>query len=173
MANPNRSNCVYCAPIRSTPRAVWENCLNFRGGACPVIGLNKNNVIAPAASQQSRAMRNSLIVKLPAAGNNRWRTVNWRKFQLQKQTKEYQTRIVTNSSNNPSGLVIRHGYVVNPQVGQQSVNVLSNCPGATNLTWDQIARMSEAEVSANLGSDIPITCETLGVEQIVEFPRTG
>jgi len=175
------SNCNCCGNTRRHRRAVWEQCLNFRRPSCPVITMNNNNVLAPQAAQHSKRMVNSKIIR---HGKNtstaRWRKVNWRKFQIQQETAQFQKKIVAKSSNNVTGRVFRNARVINvaptPEnrcgrysniPGESNIpeTVISCCPKneASDLTWEQIAAMpfssnTTESVDTYLGEE-PISCK--------------
>ena len=106
------NDCYYCGTIRRHPKPNWHGCLKFKKPSCPQINTPSHNVLAPSNAQHSKVMRNVQQLKVAAPGRGRWKKVNWRRFKLQQQTKEYQTRVITNSTNNKSKLVIRNGTVI-------------------------------------------------------------
>ena len=105
--NPTIKNndCYCCGTIRRHPKPNWHGCLNFKKPSCPKMNTPSHNVLAPSNAQHSKVMRDVQQLKVAAPGRGRWKKVNWRRFKLQQQTKEYQTRVITNSTNNNSNLV--------------------------------------------------------------------
>ena len=180
------SNCNCCGQTRRHRRAVWENCLNFRRPSCPVMTINHDNVLAPQAAQHSRRIVNSKIIR---HGKNtstaRWRKVNWRRFQLQQETAQFQKKVVASTNNNITGRVFRNARVINiaptsenkcgtysNEAGKANIpdTVISCCPknNATNLTWEQIATMplssnTSPSVETYLGKE-SISCKYYPVD---------
>ena len=155
MLNFNKTDCYCCGKIRRHPKAKWAGCLKFDKPSCPDMNVPSNNVLAPSHAHYSKKIRNSKKLN-----GGRWKKVNWRKFRLQQQTKQYQTRVITTSTNNPSKLVVRNGKIMNPLAAatRSAPIITSNCPNPLNLTWDKIAALTQDELSKYVG-EIPITCK--------------
>ena len=154
--NPSIMNndCYCCGTIRRHPKPNWHGCLNFKKPSCPKMNVPSHNVLAPSNAQHSKRMRN--VQQLKSASRNRWKKVNWRRFQLQRQTKEYQTRVITNSTNNEYKIVIRNGYVkqTNPPTNPldtKSLQIEPNCKNTLDITPGDIANMSREEVDSYFG----------------------
>jgi hypothetical protein len=105
-----------CCAVSSTRRqnmgrlwtqAKWIHTLRNCGTCPPKVFLSKNTVISSAPTTTSKKMQQAQLAKTTGRG---WRKVNWRKFQLERQTKDY----------------IKKG------------NLLSSCPPGTTLTAEQI-----------------------------------
>ena len=79
MAN---KDCNCCGTFRKHPKANWVGCLNFNPPSCPVVKIPKG-VLAPSNAHHSKIMRNSR--QLNAFSGNRWKSVNWKNFQSQRQ----------------------------------------------------------------------------------------
>lgn len=176
----SRSNCNCCGMSRVHPIARWERCLQFNSPSCPVYMLSKNNVLAPLPAQHSAKIRNSKLIKYGANNSTgRWRKVNWRRFKLEQQTNEYQTRIITNSSNNPTERVVRNGRIINikptlenpcgeftPDDTKANIpaKLVSNCcqTSLSNKTWGEIAQMTPEQM-AEYSGPIQISC--------LEYPK--
>jgi hypothetical protein len=104
-----KTDCYRGGQIRRHPKPRWHGCLNFKKPSCPRMNTPSHNVLAPSNAQHSKVMRNVQYLKVAAPGRGRWRKVCWKRFKLQQRTAEYQTRIITNSTNNKYNLVIRNG----------------------------------------------------------------
>jgi len=103
-----------------------------------------HNVLAPSNAQHSKVMRNVQYLKVAAPGRGRWRKVSWKQFKLRQRTAEYQTRVITNSTNNASNLVIRNGKITNHVINPKSVeelNIKPNCKN--NLQLSQLSQLSQ------------------------------
>jgi len=166
-----QNDCNCCGKTRRHRKPRWAGCLGFNIPACPKIITPSNNVIAPSPSHQSKRMTNAKIIKYAANNSTgRWRRVNWKRFQLQQQTSEYQTRIMAPSTNNNSGFVIRNGKVINvpssqenpcgyftvdPSKKEMEDTIVSNCCKTpnTSLTWGDIKVMTPAMINSRLGID--------------------
>jgi hypothetical protein len=96
-----------------------------------------HNVLAPSNAQHSKVMRNVQYLKVTAPGRGRWRKVSWKQFKLRQRTAEYQRRVITNSTNNASNLVIRNGkittHVINPK-SVEELNIKPNCKNNLQLS---------------------------------------
>tara|TARA_B100000795_G_scaffold270070_1_gene262482 strand:+ start:8435 stop:8899 length:465 start_codon:yes stop_codon:yes gene_type:complete len=150
MLNFNNTDCYCCGKIRSHRRAKWTGCLKFDKPVCPTPNIPTHNVLAQSNAQHSRKMRN--VRKLNSGG--RWRKVNWRRFQLQSQTKQYHNKII---SNNQSKIAIRCGTVLNPIAVSKGDPIKTNCSDSIDLTWDKISKLSQDVLSKYIGKN-PITC---------------
>ena len=132
-----KSDCYCCGQIRRHPKPRWHNCLNFKKPSCPKMNTPSHNVLAPSNAQHSKVMRNVQYLKVAAPGRGRWRKVSWKQFKLRQRTAEYQTRVITNSSNNASNLVIRNGkittHVINPK-SVEELNIKPNCKNNLQLS---------------------------------------
>ena len=137
-----RSDCYYCGPIRKHPKPSWHGCLNFKNPSCPQVNTPSHNVLAPSNAQHSKVMRDVQLLKVTAPG---------RRFKLQQQTKEYQTRIITNSTNNKANLVIRNGTVTNQNPIQDNLQIKPNCPNSSNMTWSEISALTKEQVDSYYG----------------------
>ena len=160
--NPTIKNndCYCCGTIRRHPKPNWHGCLNFKKPSCPKMNTPSHNVLAPSNAQHSKVMRDVQQLKVAAPGRGRWKKVNWRRFKLQQQTKEYQTRVITNSTNNNSNLVIRNGTVItkDPIQNQNNLEIKPNCPNALNLTWNEISQMTKQQIDSYYGG-APVGCK--------------
>lgn len=150
-------DCYCCGKIRNNPRARWSQCLKFNKPSCPPMNVPSNNVLAPSNAQQSKIMRNAQYLKVNS-NNVRWRKVNWRRFKIQQQTKQYQTRVITNSTNNPSKVVVRNGKIPVPTYNLKQEDIVPNCRNALDLKWTDIISMDEQQLKEFDGG-IPITCD--------------
>ena len=132
-----RSDCYCCGQIRRHPKPRWHNCLNFKKPSCPKMNTPSHNVLAPSNAQHSKVMRNVQYLKVAAPGRGRWRKVSWKQFKLRQRTAEYQRRVITNSTNNASNLVIRNGkittHVINPK-SVEELNIKPNCKNNLQLS---------------------------------------
>ena len=132
-----KSDCYCCGQIRRHPKPRWHNCLNFKKPSCPKMNTPSHNVLAPSNAQHSKVMRNVQYLKVAAPGRGRWRKVSWKQFKLRQRTAEYQTRVITNSTNNASNLVIRNGkittHVINPK-SVEELNIKPNCKNNLQLS---------------------------------------
>ena len=135
-------------------------------------------------------LTNAKLLRHSAISNNsstRWKRVNWKKFQLIRQTKEFQTRTINNTTNNNYGLVLRNGRVINVKptsenpcgtytTEQSKVNMpatkISNCCTKSNLTINQINAMSINQVNSILGIDSS-TEQTCRNQDIIKLPVRG
>jgi len=139
-----KSDCYCCGQIRRHPKPRWHNCLNFKKPSCPKMNTPSHNVLAPSNAQHSKVMRNVQYLKVAAPGRGRWRKVSWKQFKLRQRTAEYQTRVITNSTNNASNLVIRNGKITNHVINPKSVeelNIKPNCKN--NLQLSQLSQLSQ------------------------------
>jgi len=127
-----KSDCYCCGQIRRHPKPRWHNCLNFKKPSCPKMNTPSHNVLAPSNAQHSKVMRNVQYLKVAAPGRGRWRKVSWKQFKLRQRTAEYQTRVITNSTNNASNLVIRNGKITNHVINPKSVEELNIKPNCKN-----------------------------------------
>lgn len=132
-----KSDCYCCGQIRRHPKPRWHNCLNFKKPSCPKMNTPSHNVLAPSNAQHSKVMRNVQYLKVAAPGRGRWRKVSWKQFKLRQRTAEYQRRVITNSTNNASNLVIRNGkittHVINPK-SVEELNIKPNCKNNLQLS---------------------------------------
>ena len=132
-----KSDCYCCGQIRRHPKPRWHNCLNFKKPSCPKMNTPSHNVLAPSNAQHSKVMRNVQYLKVAAPGRGRWRKVSWKQFKLRQRTAEYQRRVITNSTNNASNLVIRNGkittHVINPK-SVEELNIKPNCKNSLQLS---------------------------------------
>lgn len=152
MLNFNKTDCYCCGKIRRHPRAKWAGCLKFN--KCARMNVQSHNVLASSNAQHSKIMRN--VRKL---NGGKWRKVNWRRFQAQTQTKQYQTKVIANSTNNPSTFVVRHGKILNPIEASTGTTPIieSTCPTALDLTWNEITLLSQDKLSNIVG--VPLSCK--------------
>ena len=92
-------------------RTTWIHTLRNSGTCpgygCPKVILSKNTVISTAPTTTSKKVQQAQLAKTTGRG---WRKVNWRKFQLERQTKDYIKKTTS----------------------------LSSCPPGTTLTAEQI-----------------------------------
>lgn len=167
----NKHDCNCCGTVRKHRTASWGKCLGFKRPSCPTISIPKNNVLSQTPSHESKYVRNAKLLRHSTISNNsstRWKRVNWKKFQLIRQTKEFQTRTINNTTNNNYGLVLRNGRVINVKPTSENpcgtyttelskVNMpatkISNCCTKSNLTVNQINAMDINQVNSNLGID--------------------
>ena len=163
-----KSDCYCCGQIRRHPKPRWHNCLNFKKPSCPKMNTLTHNVLAPSNAQHSKAMRNVQYLKVAAPGRGRWRKVCWKRFKLQQRTAEYQTRIITNSTNTKcnSQIVVRNGQIsknacsiINPK-SVKELHIKPNCKNNLQLSWDTISQLSPKEIDNYYyeDNDPPITC---------------
>ena len=105
-----------CCAVSSTRRhnmgklwtqAKWIHSLRNCGVCPPKVFLSKNTVISSAPTTTSKKMQQAQLAKTTGRG---WRRVNWRRFQLERQTKEFIERTTS----------------------------LSTCPPGTTLTIEEI-----------------------------------
>ena len=191
-------NCNCCGVTRIHKSANWNKCLGAKRPYCPIFKINKNNVLSPKPNQQSKYVRNAGLVR--TASNNRshtWKKVNWKRFQLSRQTKQYQTKIIARTTNNLSGVVLRNGIIINvaptlenpcgsyttdPTKSNIPTTRISNCcPNSnSNLTIDEINTMLLTEVNTRLDIDpnSEITCKSENIPSnrllpVNECPRVS
>lgn len=176
-------NCNCCGITRIHKSSSWNKCLGSMKPRCPVVKITSNTVLAPKPNHQSKRLRNAGLVR--TASNNRshiWKKVNWKRFQLSRQTTQFQTKKIAATTNNPTGVVLRNGYIINvaptlenpcgsyttdPTEANIPPTRISNCcsNSNSNLTINEINAMSLTEVNTRLGIDpnTEITCKNEGI----------
>ena len=191
----NRYDCNCCGNVRNHPTARWSRCLGFKRPSCPPLGIPKTGVMSRTPSHESKYVRNAKLVKQATQANNsstKWKKVNWKRFQLVRQTKQFQTRIINTTTNNDYGLIIRNGRMINVAptyerpcgyytTDKTEANipdtVVSNCCPNRNsdLTGVEIAAMPLTEVEDRLGIDraANATCKSSRNEsnQIIDIQK--
>lgn len=172
-------NCNCCGVMRIHKSSSWNKCLGTMRPRCPVVKITSNTVLAPKPNHKSKYVRNANLVQ--STSNNRsnlWKKVNWKRFQLSRQTTQFQTRTIATTTNDPTGVVLRNGRIINvaptPEnpcgsytTDPSKANILptkiSNCcPNSnSNLTINEINAMPLTEVNTRLGidPDSEVTCE--------------